>query len=86
MLVSALLDRGIKMGKPSYKEHTAGQKPWLDKSRLLHWPVLFLYPESMATDFVEDFCEVETFSSHLDVISFLVGSFKYSHDYSCFPL
>lgn len=68
VLSSALVARGIRMGKPSYKEHTAGRKPWQDDSKLLHWPVLLLYPEAMASDFIEDFCEVDSFSSHLDVI------------------
>lgn len=67
-LSSALVARKVRIGKPVYKEHTAGRKPWLDKSNILHWPVLLLYGEVMASDFIEDFCEVETFSSHLDII------------------
>eukprot|EP00250_Pteridium_aquilinum_P032871 c4855_g1_i1 orf=110-1183(+) len=68
VLSSIIADRGVTVGKPTYKERTAGRKPWLDDSKLLHWPVLLLYPEFMASDFIEDFCEFDSFSSHLDII------------------
>ncbi|CAL1357113.1 unnamed protein product [Linum trigynum] len=68
-LVSAFGDRGLKMGKAMYRELTGLKKPVLDKNKIMHWPVLFLYAEVMYSDFIEDFCEMDTFSMHLDMIS-----------------
>ncbi|PIA40095.1 hypothetical protein AQUCO_02500072v1 [Aquilegia coerulea] len=67
-LASAIEDRGIKLGKPMYQELTGLRKPWLDKNNVLHWPVVLLYAEVMSSDFIEDFCEIETFSFHLDMM------------------
>ena len=44
------------------------RKPFLGAEGLLHWPVLFFYPENMQSDAIEDFCEVETLADHLDVM------------------
>ncbi|CAI0385970.1 unnamed protein product [Linum tenue] len=44
-LVSAFGDRGLKMGKAMYRELTGLKKPVLDKNKIMHWPVLFLYAE-----------------------------------------
>ena len=30
---------------------------YVDEHNLLHWPVLFVYPEYGQTDYIEDFCE-----------------------------
>ncbi|KAL6584316.1 hypothetical protein OROMI_003605 [Orobanche minor] len=68
-LMSAFDDRRIKVGKPMYQELTGSKKPVLDKSNILHWPVLFLYAEVMSSDIIEDFCETDIFSVHLDMIS-----------------
>ncbi|MCI12842.1 tetratricopeptide repeat protein 4, partial [Trifolium medium] len=62
--------RGLKIGKAMYRELTGLKKPVLDKSNILHWPVLLLYAEVMSSDFIEDFCETDMFSVHLDMISF----------------
>lgn len=62
-------NRGLKLGKGLYQELTGIRKPVLDKSGILHWPVLLLYAEVMSSDFIEDFCETDMFSSHLDIIS-----------------
>ena len=35
---------------------------------MVHWPVLFFYPENMQSDAVEDFHEAETLGDHLDVM------------------
>ncbi|EPS72897.1 hypothetical protein M569_01860, partial [Genlisea aurea] len=67
-LVSALGDRKIKMGKPMYQELTGTKKPVLDNNSIIHWPVLLLYPEVMSSDFIEDFCEADMFSLHLDMM------------------
>jgi hypothetical protein len=69
-LVSAMETRGLKIGKAMYRELTGLKKPVLDKSKILHWPVLLLYAEVMSSDFIEDFCETDMFSVHLDMISF----------------
>ncbi|GKE68150.1 hypothetical protein Tco_1526222, partial [Tanacetum coccineum] len=70
-LVSAIEDRGLKIGKAMFQELTGLKKPILDKDRILHWPVLLLYAEVMSSDFIEDFCETDMFTAHLDLISFL---------------
>lgn len=70
-LLSAFEDRRIKLGKAMYEELTGIKKPVLDKSNILHWPVLLLYAEVMSSDIIEDFCETDMFSIHLDMISLL---------------
>eukprot|EP00246_Nothoceros_aenigmaticus_P015022 TRINITY_DN6027_c0_g1_i1.p1 TRINITY_DN6027_c0_g1~~TRINITY_DN6027_c0_g1_i1.p1 ORF type:complete len:393 (-),score=63.74 TRINITY_DN6027_c0_g1_i1:269-1447(-) len=65
-LVSALTSRNIRLGNALYTEKSQGRGPWLDSSQILHWPVLLLYGELMTSDLVEDFCEIESFSVHLD--------------------
>ncbi|XP_020227382.1 tetratricopeptide repeat protein 4 homolog [Cajanus cajan] len=67
-LVSAIEYRGLKIGKAVYRELTGLRKPVLDKSNILHWPVILLYAEVMSSDFIEDFCETDMFSVHLDMI------------------
>lgn len=69
-LASTIENRGLKLGKAMYQELTGARKPALDSSNILHWPVLLLYAEVMSSDFIEDFCETDMFSSHLDMISF----------------
>jgi hypothetical protein len=76
-LVSAIEDRGLKIGKAMFRELTGLRKPALDKNNILHWPVLLLYAEVMSSDFIEDFCETDMFSAHLDMISFLVDCYIY---------
>ncbi|CAH1447234.1 unnamed protein product [Lactuca virosa] len=44
-LVSAIEERGLKIGKAMFQELTGLKKPILDKDRILHWPVLLLYAE-----------------------------------------
>uniref|UniRef100_A0A803M944 Cns1/TTC4 wheel domain-containing protein n=1 Tax=Chenopodium quinoa TaxID=63459 RepID=A0A803M944_CHEQI len=44
-LLSAFEDRGLKIGKAMFRELTGLKKPDLDKSKILHWPVVLLYPE-----------------------------------------
>ncbi|XP_061368592.1 uncharacterized protein LOC133311553 isoform X2 [Gastrolobium bilobum] len=67
-LVSAIEHRGLKIGKAMYRELAGLRKPVLDKSNILHWPVLLLYAEVMSSDFIEDFCETDMFSVHLDMM------------------
>ncbi|KAL5859962.1 hypothetical protein ACOSQ3_001257 [Xanthoceras sorbifolium] len=68
-LSSAIENRGLKIGKPTFQELTGLRKPVLDKNNILHWPVLLLYAEVMSSDFIEDFCETDMFAAHLDMIS-----------------
>ncbi|CAA0831770.1 Tetratricopeptide repeat (TPR)-like superfamily protein [Striga hermonthica] len=70
-VVTAFEDRQIKLGRPMYQELTGVKRPVLDKNNILHWPVLFLYAEIMSGDIIEDFCETDMFSVHLDMISLL---------------
>ncbi|KAH7517462.1 hypothetical protein FEM48_Zijuj09G0067500 [Ziziphus jujuba var. spinosa] len=70
-LLSVIVKRGYKIGKPMLREITRSRKPVWDKNKNnIHWPVLLLFPEVMACDFIEDFCDTDMFSSHLDIISF----------------
>lgn len=74
--LSAIENRGVKIGKAMYRELTGLKKPMLDKNNILHWPVLLLYAEAMTSDFVEDFCETDMFATHLDMISFFQFPFQ----------
>ena len=38
------------------------------EDKIVHWPVMFVYPETMQTDAVEDFVEVDSLQQHLDVM------------------
>lgn len=67
-LVAAIESRGLKLGKAMYQELTGVRKPVLDRNNILHWPVLLLYAEVMSSDFIEDFCETDMFSAHLDMM------------------
>ena len=40
----------------------------MDDEGLVHWPVMFVYPESMQTDAVEDFHEADSLQQHLDAM------------------
>jgi Cns1/TTC4 Wheel domain len=44
------------------------RKPYQDADGLIHWPVMFVYPEAMQNDCIEDFSEAHTFRDHLDVM------------------
>nr|XP_048336323.1 tetratricopeptide repeat protein 4 homolog isoform X3 [Ziziphus jujuba var. spinosa] len=68
-LLSVIVKRGYKIGKPMLREITRSRKPVWDKNKNnIHWPVLLLFPEVMACDFIEDFCDTDMFSSHLDIM------------------
>lgn len=66
-LAQAILKRGWKVGRPQFR--LGEQKPYLDEKGLVHWPVLFFYPEAaMRQDIVQDFCEADSFRDHLDMM------------------
>ncbi|XP_039135056.1 tetratricopeptide repeat protein 4 homolog [Dioscorea cayenensis subsp. rotundata] len=67
-LASVIENRGYKLGKPMYRELIGSKKPILDKSGILHWPVVLLYAEVMSSDLIEDFCETDVFATHLDMM------------------
>ncbi|XP_021893809.1 tetratricopeptide repeat protein 4 homolog isoform X2 [Carica papaya] len=67
-ILSAIEDRGLKIGKAMFRELTGLRKPVLDKNNILHWPVVLVYPEVMSSDFIEGFCETDMFATHLDII------------------
>ncbi|KAG9277344.1 tetratricopeptide repeat protein 4 [Astyanax mexicanus] len=49
-------------------QEATGAKVYLDEQGVLHWPVLFLYPEYRQTDFISAFCENSSFIDHLTVM------------------
>jgi hypothetical protein len=57
-----------------YRELTGLKKPVLDKSNILHWPLFFFCMQRLSpvSDFIQDFCEIDMFSVHLDMISFYI--------------
>lgn len=76
-LATLLEGRDIKIGRAMYNHLTEGRKPWVDKSMMMHFPVLFLHAEVMVSDFIEDFFEMDTFGGHLDIISFFTIILSY---------
>jgi hypothetical protein len=40
--------------------------PVQDAKGVLHWPVLFVYPQHAQSDFVEQFCELDSLQQHLE--------------------
>ncbi|KAL6458155.1 hypothetical protein MHYP_G00333850 [Metynnis hypsauchen] len=49
-------------------QEATGAQVYLDEQGVLHWPVLFLYPEYRQTDFISAFCENSSFIDHLVVM------------------
>ncbi|XP_077054828.1 tetratricopeptide repeat protein 4 [Siphateles boraxobius] len=49
-------------------QEATGACVFMDEQGVLHWPVLFLYPEHSQTDFVSAFCENSSFMDHLAVM------------------
>lgn len=43
-------------------------KPEVDEEGILHWPVLFVYPETMQQDIIQDVQENHILSDHLDIM------------------
>ncbi|KAI3438195.1 hypothetical protein D9Q98_000632 [Chlorella vulgaris] len=66
-LAEAVLARGWQVGRPQF---TIGdRRPAVDEEGLVHWPVLFFYPEaSMQHDVVDDVCEEDMLRDHLDIM------------------
>ncbi|CAM4625048.1 hypothetical protein PO909_005672 [Leuciscus waleckii] len=49
-------------------QEATGACVFMDEQGVLHWPVLFLYPEHSQTDFISAFCENSSFMDHLAVM------------------
>ncbi|XP_017275866.1 tetratricopeptide repeat protein 4 [Kryptolebias marmoratus] len=49
-------------------QEVTGAQVLLDEQGVLHWPVLFLYPEHQQSDFISAFCENNCFRDHLTVM------------------
>jgi hypothetical protein len=66
-LDQAFKDRKLRIAAPifEYEQYIGKAKVYLASNSELHWPVVFLYPESMQFDIVADFNENQTFSDHL---------------------
>jgi len=79
-LADAMFERDITVEGSSSKEtileklkaqsmnQPQEDKIFMDEEKQLHWPVYFLYPEFNQSDFIEDFCESNRFSDHLEVM------------------
>eukprot|EP00040_Diaphanoeca_grandis_P005905 m.35044 g.35044 ORF g.35044 m.35044 type:complete len:434 (+) comp17075_c0_seq1:183-1484(+) len=73
LLVTNFTKRGLRFQKAMEVEleisrkgvANLGASVYVDDNKLLHWPVMFLYPEHKQTDFVKDFCEGNSFEDHL---------------------
>ena len=59
LFLTRLCQSNFKVGK---------RKPFVDADGILHWPVLFVYPESMQQDIIEDVSETDLVSELLDVV------------------
>lgn len=72
--VKMLSKRGISIGRllfPIMDDYltSSNVKPYMDeKTKELHWPVLFYYDEYNQVDFIQDFCESDQFGSHLQLM------------------
>ncbi|BDA47917.1 Tetratricopeptide repeat protein 4 [Coccomyxa sp. Obi] len=65
-LASELIQRGYQVGRPQLS--VGDHKPYVDKAGLVHWPLLFVYPETMQMDAVEDASELDSLGDHLDAM------------------
>lgn len=60
--------RPASLSVTSHRACAGDRKPAVDEDGLVHWPVMFVYPETMQTDAVEDFVEADSLQQHLDVM------------------
>jgi len=69
--------RNIVMGEPlfdmmnqytPYTSEKTNRFVTADQRGMLHWSVLFLYEEHHQSDFIQDFCELDTIGDHLRVM------------------
>lgn len=43
-------------------------RPSIDEDDVLHWPVMFVYPETMQQDLIQDVAEIHTLEDHLNEV------------------
>lgn len=55
-------------------QEATGARVYMDEQGVLHWPVLFLYPEHSQTDFISAFCENSRFVSQKVIIRMCIIS------------
>lgn len=55
----------VEMDKSQKAVAQFGAKVFLDDQKLLHWPVMLMYPEHQQSDYIKDFCEGHSFEAHL---------------------
>jgi tetratricopeptide (TPR) repeat protein len=71
-LAALVASRGVRVGLPQFSAAIGTRRPWVPPgSRLLHWPVLFAYPEAgpgASPDVVEAVPESEALGPHLDAV------------------
>ncbi|GMH40625.1 hypothetical protein BSKO_08529 [Bryopsis sp. KO-2023] len=61
-----LLRRGIRLCQPNF--NVGEFYPYLDEDSVMHWPVLFVYPETMQQDFIQDVEEIDPIETQLDIM------------------
>ncbi len=49
--------KGLLTNPPS---DAGSRKPYIDEAGAIHWPIVFVYPEVMQNDIVEDAAEHDT--------------------------
>ena len=47
---------------------TGERRPYVDDAGEVHWPLVFVYPETMQMDAVEDARESDSLAAHLDAM------------------
>ncbi|KAF2070266.1 hypothetical protein CYY_008413 [Polysphondylium violaceum] len=72
LLATKLYQRGIKLGSPLFDmaqyTHSSDRKIAFDSDNIIHFPVVFLYPEYSMSDFIIDFEQDHTFGDHLSMM------------------
>ncbi|GJP57220.1 hypothetical protein CLOM_g16249 [Closterium sp. NIES-68] len=64
-LARCMRECGVRMGRAAYKELSGERKVWVDEAGTLHWPVVLVYPEAMASDLIEDVCHTDSLGAHV---------------------
>jgi len=72
LLATKLYQRGMKLGSQlfdmSQYTHSSDRKIEFDSNNVIHFPVVFLYPEYSMSDFIINFEEDHTFGDHLSMM------------------
>ena len=65
--------RRWRVGYPQLSVGSDRNKPWEEAEGVIHWPLVFVYPQSGATDAVEVASELDPLSVHLDAMFGSIG-------------